>query len=66
MTTTEIQKERKAVLSRSNDLLFVHVSLFLVVLSMLTYLFIPTVYAHPIVFLLLCVGVGLGFFLLTK
>lgn len=62
----DIAKERKAILSSSTDLLFIQVSLFLIILSLLTYLFVPTSYAHLVVFLLLCVGVGLGFFLLRK
>jgi hypothetical protein len=62
----DIAKERKAILASSTDLLFLQISLFLIILSLLTYLFIPTSYAHLIVFLLLCVGVGLGFFLLRK
>lgn len=62
---TDIAKERKAILS-PNNLLFVQVSLFLVILSMLTYLFIPTNYAHSLVFLFLSIGVALGFFLLRK
>ena len=63
---SDIARERKAILSSSTDLLFIQVSLFLIILSLLTYLFLPTSYAHLVVFLLLCVGVGLGFFLLRK
>jgi hypothetical protein len=45
------------------SLLFVQIVLFIVVLALLAYLVLPTAWAHGIVFLLLCVGVAIGFFL---
>lgn len=62
--SSDIEQERKAILSlQGNHLLFIQIVLFLVILCMLTYLFVPIAYSHYIVFLLLCVGVALGFFL---
>lgn len=62
--SSDIEKERKAILTlQGNSLLFIQIVLFLVILSMLTYLFVPVTYSNFIVFLLLCVGVALGFFL---
>ena len=61
---SDIEAERKVILSlQGNKLLFIQIVLFLVILSMLTYLFVPIAYSNYIVFLLLCVGVALGFFL---
>lgn len=61
---SDIEQERRAILAVSNKkMLFIQIALFLVVLSMLIYLFVPSDYAHSMVFLLLCVGISSGFFL---
>jgi hypothetical protein len=61
---SDIEVERKAILSlQGNKLLFIQLVLVLVILSMVTYIVVPSTYSHLIVFLLLCVGVALGFFL---
>jgi hypothetical protein len=61
----DIQKIRKDILSpdANPSILFIQVALFLVFLSLLTYLLVPIGYAHGIVFLLLCVGIAIGIFL---
>lgn len=58
----EIEK-RAIVLGQNPTLVVLQVSLFLVFLSLLTYLVLPMDYAHPIVFLLLCGGIAVGIFL---
>jgi hypothetical protein len=61
----DIQKLRKDILDPTTNpsVLFIQIALFLVFLSLLTYLLVPVGYAHGIVFLLLCVGIALGIFL---
>lgn len=60
----DIAKERKGILQADGrSLLFIQVVLFLVILVMLTYMFVPIDYSHYIAFLLVSVGVALGFFL---
>lgn len=62
--TTELDSERRAIsIDLKRSLTFIQVVLFLVVLSLLAYLVLPTSYAHGVTFLLLCVGVATGFFL---
>jgi hypothetical protein len=60
----DIEAEKRAIVFGDNPtLLLLQVSLFLVFLSLLTYLLVPVDYAHPIVFLLLCGGIAIGIFL---
>lgn len=61
---SDIERERMAILSvvRKNMLL-IQISLFIIFLSLLTYLIVPSQYAHNIVFLLLSVNIAIGFFL---
>jgi hypothetical protein len=62
--SSDLEKERRAIsLDLKQSLLFVQVVLFIVVLALLAYLVLPIAWAHSIVFLLLCVGVAIGFFL---
>ncbi len=62
--SSDLEKERRAIsFDLKRSLTFIQVVLFLVVLSLLAYLVMPTAWAHSIVFLLLCVGVAVGFFL---
>jgi hypothetical protein len=62
--SSDLEKERKAILSiATRDLFFVQFSLFLLVLVFLSYLTLPTDTAHVLAFLLLSVGVSIGFFL---
>lgn len=56
-------ERRKISLDAEQSLVLVQLSLFLVVLSLLSYLVLPREWAHGITFLLLCVGIGSGFFL---
>lgn len=61
---SDIEAERKKILGLSNkNLFFIQISLFLLLLSMVTYLILPAEYAHGIVFLLLCTAISFGFFL---
>lgn len=62
--SSDLEKERKAILSvTQKDMFFIQVALFLVVVSMLGYIVLPTDYAHGIALLLLTVAISLGFFL---
>jgi hypothetical protein len=62
--TSDIEAERKKILTLSNkNLFFIQIALFLLLLSMVTYLILPADYAHGIVFLLLCTAISFGFFL---
>lgn len=62
--SSDLEKERKAITDDARrNLYFLQTALFLVVVVMLTYVILPMNYANPIAFLLLCVGVALGFFL---
>jgi hypothetical protein len=62
--SSDIARERQAILRvTQQDLLLVQVVLFLIVLSLLSYLFLSFEMANGLTFLLLCVGVALGFFL---
>ena len=62
--SSDLEKERKAITEDANrNLFFLQIALFLVVLVMLSYVILPLEYANPIAFLLLCVGIALGFFL---
>lgn len=61
---SDLEEERKAIttLARRN-LYFVQISLLLVVLALVSYLVLPTEYAHLVAFMLLCIGISIGFFL---
>lgn len=62
--SSDLEKERKAILSiESHNLFFIQFSLFLLVLVFLVYLTLPMDTAHILAFLLLSVGVSIGFFL---
>lgn len=62
--SSDLEKERKTItdVARRN-LYFLQIALFLVVLVLLSYVTLPLDYANAISFLLLCVGIALGFFL---
>jgi hypothetical protein len=61
---SDLEKERKAIVSiATRDLFFIQFSLFLLVLVFLVYLTLPSDTAHILAFLLLSVGVSIGFFL---
>lgn len=62
--SSDLEKERKAITDDARrSLYFLQIALFLVVVVMLSYLILPLDYANPIAFLLLCVGISIGFFL---
>lgn len=62
--SSDLEKERKAIVSiATRDLFFIQFSLFLLVLVFLVYLTLPSDTAHILAFLLLSVGVSIGFFL---
>ena len=62
--SSDIEQERQSILRiTQHKLLLIQIVLFLIVLSMLSYLFLSFELANGITFLLLCVGVALGFFL---
>jgi hypothetical protein len=56
-------ERRKISLDAKQSLVLVQLALFLVFLSLLSYIVLPTTWAHGISFLLLCVGIASGFFL---
>lgn len=59
-----IELERKSILETHGYSLFlVQLSLALLTASFVSYLTMPTDYAHAITFLLLCTGISVGFFL---
>ena len=61
---SEIERERKAILSLTEPkLLLVQVVLALVIASLISYLLLPINVAHGLTFLLLCVGIAVGIFL---
>ncbi len=56
-------ERRKIVEGMQPPLILVQLALFLVFLSLLSYVVLPQDWANGISFLLLCVGIGSGFFL---
>ena len=56
-------ERRKISTDARQSLVLIQLSLFLVFLSLLSYMVLPREWAHGISFLLLCVGIGTGFFL---
>ena len=56
-------ERRKISLDARQSLVLVQLALFLVFLSLLAYVVLPREWANGISFLLLCVGIGTGFFL---
>ena len=62
--SSDLEQERRAILEVvQHNLLLIQIVLFLLVLSLLSYLMLPYEYANGLTFLLLCVGIALGFFL---
>jgi len=60
----DLEMERRKISADvRQSLVLVQLSLFLVFLSLLSYIVLPRDWAHGISFLLLCVGIGSGFFL---
>jgi len=61
---SDLEAERKSITEiAKRNLFFIQIALFLVVVVLLNYMLLPIGYANPIAFLLLCVGISLGFFL---
>ena len=61
---SDLDKERREISEiAKRNMFFVQVALALVVVALLGYLVLPIEYAHGIAFLLLCVGISVGFFL---
>jgi len=56
-------ERRKISTDARQSLVLIQLSLFLVFLSLLSYMVLPREWAHGSSFLLLCVGIGSGFFL---
>lgn len=56
-------ERRKISTDAKQSLVLVQLALFLVFLSLLSYVVLPITWAHGISFLLLCVGIASGFFL---
>ena len=56
-------ERRKLTLNDEQSLLLVQFALFLLVLSLLAFVFLSVAWASAVTFLLLCVGIGVGFFL---
>lgn len=62
--SSDLEKERKAITDiEKMNLFYIQVTLFLVVLALLGYVVLPIDFAHGTAFLLLSVGIALGFFL---
>jgi pilus assembly protein TadC len=62
--SSDLEKERKEITEiTKRNLYFIQFALLLVVLVLLSYVLLPFDSANLIAFLLLCVGIGLGFFL---
>ena len=60
----DLERERRAISKEvRQNMFFVQLAMFIVVLSLLSYLVLPRDWAHAITFLLLCVGIATGFFL---
>ena len=60
----DLELERRKISTEAKQsLVLVQLALFIVFLSLLSYVILPTTWAHGISFLLLCVGIGSGFFL---
>lgn len=60
----DLEKERKAIaFDVRRSVLFIQVALGLIVLALVAYLVLPASWANGAAFLLLCVGVAVGFFL---
>ena len=60
----DLDLERRKITSEARQsLVLVQLALFLVFLSLLSYVILPRGWANGISFLLLCVGIGVGFFL---
>lgn len=57
------EERRKISMDARQSLVLVQLALFLVFLSLLSYVILPMNWANGISFLLLCVGIGSGFFL---
>jgi hypothetical protein len=56
-------ERRKISMDARQSLVLIQLALFLVFLSLLSYVVLPIDWAHGVSFLLLCVGIGSGFFL---
>ena len=62
--SSDLEKERRIITSEARrNIYFIQIVLFLLVLVLLSYVVMPLEYANPVSFLLLCVGIALGFFL---
>lgn len=62
--SSDLEQERRAITKDAQrNLYFLQSVLFLIVLVLLTYVILPMEYANSIAFLLLCIGIALGFFL---
>lgn len=60
----DLERERRAISQEAREsLVLIQLALFLVFLSLLSYVVLPRNWANGISFLLLCVGIGSGFFL---
>ena len=56
-------ERRKISQEQQQSLVLIQLALFIVFLSLLSYVVLPIAWAHGISFLLLCVGIASGFFL---
>lgn len=60
----DLERERRAISTEvRKHMFFAQLGMFLVSLSLLSYIVLPPVWAHGITFLLLSVGIATGFFL---
>ena len=62
--TDDLERERRGIASiSSQQFLMIQVSLFIVVLVLIAYIVVPQKWAHTVAFLLIVVGIAVGFFL---
>jgi hypothetical protein len=62
--SSDLEKERREITdAQKTSLFYIQLALFIVVLALLGYVLLPVDVAHGSAFLLLCVGISLGFFL---
>jgi hypothetical protein len=60
---SDMERERKAIQTGRPSFLYIQLALFILLAVLVSYLALPMSTAHGLSFLLLCVGIAVGFFL---